>query len=188
MDIVFRQLRCFHMWRPLCRDGGSVIRSSCWASPAQSFSGLSPAGLITISCCINSVTLHLSCQFPLFPSPWTEEPRYTLILAYPASIWARTAQKTKFLTFIKCRGHPVLRTLASKSRTEYYIILHVLIPLPLLSNGLVSHIILTESCVVRQRVLWCVVYQNIEWDCYRHVHRIARFASVRREKQFNSAE
>jgi hypothetical protein len=34
-----------HMGRPLRWDVGPVVFSCCWASPAQSFSGLSPGGL-----------------------------------------------------------------------------------------------------------------------------------------------
>jgi hypothetical protein len=33
----------------------SVVFSCCWASPAESFSGLSPAGLLTIFYCLNIV-------------------------------------------------------------------------------------------------------------------------------------
>jgi hypothetical protein len=33
-------------WHPLWREDGSDIYNCCWHSPAQSFSGLSPAGLI----------------------------------------------------------------------------------------------------------------------------------------------
>jgi hypothetical protein len=34
--------------RPLCREDSSVVYNCCWASPAQSFSGPSPAGLMTV--------------------------------------------------------------------------------------------------------------------------------------------
>jgi hypothetical protein len=33
---------------PLWREGGSEVYSCCWTSPAQSFSGPSPAGLMTM--------------------------------------------------------------------------------------------------------------------------------------------
>jgi hypothetical protein len=38
--------------RPLWREDGSVFYNCCWASPAQSFSGPSPAGFITIFYCL----------------------------------------------------------------------------------------------------------------------------------------
>jgi hypothetical protein len=39
------------MQHPLWREDGSLIYIYCWPSPAQSFSGPSPTGLITIFCC-----------------------------------------------------------------------------------------------------------------------------------------
>jgi hypothetical protein len=42
--------------RPLWREVGSVVFSFCWASPAQSFSGLSPTGLMSIFYCLNFET------------------------------------------------------------------------------------------------------------------------------------
>jgi hypothetical protein len=41
-----------HMQHPLWREDGSIIYNCCWPSPAQSFSGLIPAGLITIFYCL----------------------------------------------------------------------------------------------------------------------------------------
>jgi hypothetical protein len=38
--------------RPLWLEDGSVVYSSCWASPAQSFSGPSSAGLLSILYCL----------------------------------------------------------------------------------------------------------------------------------------
>jgi hypothetical protein len=43
--------------RPFWREDGSVVYNCCWASPAQSFLGLSPAGLLTIFYCVRFETL-----------------------------------------------------------------------------------------------------------------------------------
>jgi hypothetical protein len=40
------------MGRPLWREDGSVVYNCCWPSPARLFSGLSPAGLMTIFYCL----------------------------------------------------------------------------------------------------------------------------------------
>jgi hypothetical protein len=47
-------LRVCRYGRPLWRKVGSVDFSCCWTSLAQSFSGLGPAGPITIFYCLNS--------------------------------------------------------------------------------------------------------------------------------------
>jgi hypothetical protein len=41
---------------PLSRGDGSVVYNCCWASPAQSFSGPSPAGLMTTCYCLRFET------------------------------------------------------------------------------------------------------------------------------------
>jgi hypothetical protein len=41
---------------PLSRQDGSVVYNFCWASPAQSFSGPSPAGLMTTFYCLRLET------------------------------------------------------------------------------------------------------------------------------------
>jgi hypothetical protein len=46
--ITFRPLRVLYVGRPLWRERESVVLSCCWASSAQSFSGLSPTGLTNI--------------------------------------------------------------------------------------------------------------------------------------------
>jgi hypothetical protein len=42
--------------RSLCREDGSVVYNSCWPSPAQSFSGPSPVGLVAIFYCLRFET------------------------------------------------------------------------------------------------------------------------------------
>jgi hypothetical protein len=55
-----------HLWREV----ESVVFSCCWASPAQSFSGLSSAGLMGICYCLNFLDfLNLEGLVPLFLSP-----------------------------------------------------------------------------------------------------------------------
>jgi hypothetical protein len=47
--ITVRQLRmCWCVTLSLWREDGSVVYNCCWPSPAQSFSGPSPMGLVTI--------------------------------------------------------------------------------------------------------------------------------------------
>jgi hypothetical protein len=52
--------------RPLSREAGSVINSCCWASPAQSLSGPSPTGLMTVSYYLNFET-PWTCRAQLYP-------------------------------------------------------------------------------------------------------------------------
>jgi hypothetical protein len=51
--------------RPLWPEDGSVVYNCCWTSPAQSFSGPSPAGLVTI----------FYSQIRGFPQPGVPGPR-----------------------------------------------------------------------------------------------------------------
>jgi hypothetical protein len=65
------------LWLPLGREDGSVIYCCCLVSPAQSLSGLSPAGQMTISCCPISeipATWRAKSQY-LYP-PGTGWPSY----------------------------------------------------------------------------------------------------------------
>jgi hypothetical protein len=50
--ITVRQLPgFFYVGRPLWRENGSAVYNYCWSSPAQSFLGPSPAGLVIIFYC-----------------------------------------------------------------------------------------------------------------------------------------
>jgi hypothetical protein len=63
---------------PLWREDGSVVYNCCWSSPAQSFSGPSPAGLMTIFYCLRFETLPTwRTRSPYFYPPLTGWPRYT---------------------------------------------------------------------------------------------------------------
>jgi hypothetical protein len=53
---------------PWWRDG-SVVYNCCWFSIAQSFSGPSPAGLMTIFYCLSRDSPNLERQVPIFISP-----------------------------------------------------------------------------------------------------------------------
>jgi hypothetical protein len=55
--------------RPLWREVGSVVFSFCWATPAESLSGLSPTGFMTVFYCINIETPRTwMARFPyLYP-------------------------------------------------------------------------------------------------------------------------
>jgi hypothetical protein len=45
-----------HMERPLWQKEGSVVQNFCWSSPAQSFSGMIPAKLMTVFYCLKFET------------------------------------------------------------------------------------------------------------------------------------
>jgi hypothetical protein len=56
--------------RSFWRENGSAVYNCCWASPAQSFLGPSPAGLMTIFYCLRFETPpNLEGQVPVFISP-----------------------------------------------------------------------------------------------------------------------
>jgi hypothetical protein len=56
----------------LWREDGSVVYHCCWASPAQSFSGPSPAGLMTILYCLRFETPQTwRARFPYLYIPGT---------------------------------------------------------------------------------------------------------------------
>jgi hypothetical protein len=62
------------VWRPLCREDGSVVYNCCCSSPAQSFSGPSPTALMTIFYCL---------RFEI-PSTWRVRSPY---LYPPGTAW-----------------------------------------------------------------------------------------------------
>jgi hypothetical protein len=57
--VTLRQLRFVDVGRPLCRKDRSVFYNCCWPSPAQSFLGPSPAGLMTIFYCLRFESPHI---------------------------------------------------------------------------------------------------------------------------------
>jgi hypothetical protein len=66
------------MWHPLWREDGSVIYNCRWSSPAQSFSGPSPAGLMTIFYCLRFETPPTwRARSPYLYPPGTGWPGYT---------------------------------------------------------------------------------------------------------------
>jgi hypothetical protein len=66
------------MQHPLWREDGSVVYNCCWSSPAQSFSGQSPAGLMNIFYCLKFETPPTwRTRFPYLYSPGTRWPSYT---------------------------------------------------------------------------------------------------------------
>jgi hypothetical protein len=74
------------LWLPLWREDGSVIYCCCLVSPAQSLSGLSPAGQMTISCCPHIWnSRNLEGQVPVFISPGN---RVTQL--YPRALGSRS--------------------------------------------------------------------------------------------------
>jgi hypothetical protein len=66
------------MKHPLWQENGSVVYIFCWSSPAQSFSGPSPAGLMTIFYCLMFETPRTwRARSPHLYSPGTGWPSYT---------------------------------------------------------------------------------------------------------------
>jgi hypothetical protein len=82
--------------RPLLREDGSVVYNCCWSSPAQSFSGPSPVGLVAIFYCLRFKTS--------FSSPPTTR-RVTVEVFDPASTRV-TDLVASFLFFINPRCEP----------------------------------------------------------------------------------
>jgi hypothetical protein len=67
-----------NMGRHLWREDGSVVYSCCWSSPAQSFSGPSPSGLMITFYCLRFETLPTWwARSPHLYSPGTGWPSYT---------------------------------------------------------------------------------------------------------------
>jgi hypothetical protein len=64
--IIFRQLKVCWCGRPFWRKVGSVVFSCCWASPAQSSSGLSRAGPMIFYCLNVWDPTSLNYQVPAF--------------------------------------------------------------------------------------------------------------------------
>jgi hypothetical protein len=63
---------------PYVREDGSVVQNCCWPSPAQSFSGPSPAVLMTILYCLRFETLPTwRARSPYLYPPGTGWPGYT---------------------------------------------------------------------------------------------------------------
>jgi hypothetical protein len=74
-DRIFITVSCefVDVGRPLWREDGSVFYNCYWPSPAQSFSGPSPAGLMTIFYCLRFET----------PPTWRARSPYL----YPPGTW-----------------------------------------------------------------------------------------------------
>jgi hypothetical protein len=54
--IFLQSVAALMMWGALSDEDGSVVYIRCWSSPAQSFSGPSPAGIMTIFYCLRFET------------------------------------------------------------------------------------------------------------------------------------
>jgi hypothetical protein len=66
------------MWHPLWREDGSVVYNCCWSSPAQSFWGPSPTGLMTTFYCLRLGTPPTwRARYPYLYPPLTGWPSYT---------------------------------------------------------------------------------------------------------------
>jgi hypothetical protein len=63
--------------RSLWRENGSAVYNCCWSSPAQSFLGSNPAGLVTIFYCLRFETPSTWRTTPYLYPPGTGWPSYT---------------------------------------------------------------------------------------------------------------
>jgi hypothetical protein len=80
---------------PLSREDGSIVYNCCWASPAQSFSGPRPAGLMTTFYCLRYETPPTwRATSPYLYPPGTEWPSYTPRHWFPSSSPPTTRRAT----------------------------------------------------------------------------------------------
>jgi hypothetical protein len=81
--------------RSLWRENGSAVYNSCWSSPAQSFLGPSPAGLVTIFYCLRFETPPIwRTRSPYLYRSGTRWPSYTPRHWVPFSSPPRTCRAT----------------------------------------------------------------------------------------------
>jgi hypothetical protein len=77
--VTVRQLRYLNVGYPVWREDGSVVYNCCWSSPAQSFSGTSPAEFMTIFNYLRFETPPTwTARSPYLYPPGTGWPSYTL--------------------------------------------------------------------------------------------------------------
>jgi hypothetical protein len=75
------------------QEDGSVVYNCCWVSPVQSFSGPSPAGLVTIFYCLRFETLPTwKARSPYLYPPGTRWPSYT------PRHWVRSSHRQRYIT------------------------------------------------------------------------------------------
>jgi hypothetical protein len=102
------QLRVCFVGRLLWREVGSVVFSCFWASPAQSFSALSPAGLMNIFYCLKFWdSPSLECQVPVCISH-----RNRIVLLYPqalGSVWVSSPPELKTIFYCLIWDSPNLQ-------------------------------------------------------------------------------
>jgi hypothetical protein len=81
----------------LMRGALSVVHNCCWSSPAQSFSGPSPAGLMTTFYCLRFETPPTwRARSPYLYRPGTGWPSYTPRNWVPFSLLATTSRATVY--------------------------------------------------------------------------------------------
>jgi hypothetical protein len=91
------------MQHTVWRDDGSVVYNSCWCSPAQSFWGPIPAGLVTIFYCFNSTV----------PQPGGPDPR-TYIPQALGSLFVASYSTWKSKLQVKVKVKVMLRPTVSR--------------------------------------------------------------------------
>jgi hypothetical protein len=99
--------------RSLWRENGPAFYNCCWASPAQSFLGLIPVGLVTIFCCL---------RFENPPTGWTWSP----FLYPPGTGWPSYTSRHRLsfssppIAGLRWRySNPPPRGVNSNSHSEY---------------------------------------------------------------------
>jgi hypothetical protein len=91
--------------RPLWRDDGSAVCNCYWSSPAQSFLGPSPIGLVAIFYCLDSslkVTVLKSITIPIFSYILSAR---TTHRKHSPSIVARRRRHRKHVWRVRLRVH-----------------------------------------------------------------------------------
>jgi hypothetical protein len=105
--ITVRHLRVFYVGRSMWRENGSVVYNCYWPSPAQSFSGPSPVGLVTIFYGHRFETSLFVASYDSQGYSGGIRPRLHMGDTQPAKIprytaSGRTQQKTPPLTSLTC--------------------------------------------------------------------------------------
>jgi hypothetical protein len=85
------------MGHSLWREDGSIVYNFCWSSSAQSFSGPSPAGLMTVFYCLRFETPpNLEGQVPVFIFP-----RHRVAQLYPQALRSILVASSRYIASVQ---------------------------------------------------------------------------------------
>jgi hypothetical protein len=125
MGFLFVTSICHFILHILWREGRSVAYNSCWPSPAHSFSGPSPARLMTITHCLQQpLYCCVTCREGMLPSDssracWCGRVFSGRCLAHgclfwfscPSTLWSACACVYMCINYPDCMNHPDLKGL-----------------------------------------------------------------------------